>query len=49
MAVDDGDTVKTLKEKVLQAEHKILVQAVKLFCDSKISIEERIVRIIDKE
>jgi len=49
VAVDDGDTVKTLKEKVLQAEHKILVQAVKLFCDSKISIEERIVRIIDKE
>ena len=43
--VDDNDTVDTLKMRVLQVEHRILVQAVKLFCDNKLSIEGRLVRV----
>ena len=47
--VDDNDSVETLKEKVLEVEHSILVQAVKLFCENKLSIKGRLVSIIDKE
>ena len=47
--VDDNDTVDTLKEKVLEVEHKLLVQAIKLFCQSKLSIKGRLVRIKNKE
>lgn len=43
--VDDIDTVETLQKKVLDIEHKILVDAVKLFCDNKLSLEGRFVRI----
>lgn len=43
--VDDVDTVETLQEKVLDIEHKILVEAVKLFCDNNLSIKDRHVRI----
>ena len=47
--VDDNDSVETLKEKVLEVEHSILVQAVKLFCENKLSIKGRLVSIIDEE
>ncbi|WP_313758657.1 phosphoribosylglycinamide formyltransferase [Tissierella sp.] len=39
--VDSEDTVEILKEKVLEIEHKLLVQAVKLYCDGRISREGR--------
>ncbi|MBU5256111.1 phosphoribosylglycinamide formyltransferase [Tissierella praeacuta] len=39
--VDNEDTVETLKEKVLKIEHKLLVQAVKLYCSGRISVEGR--------
>jgi len=39
--VDKEETLDTLKEKVLKVEHKILVQAVKLYCQSRITIEGR--------
>lgn len=39
--VDPMDTVDILKDKVLKIEHKLLVQAVKLYCESRISIEGR--------
>jgi len=39
--VEDTDTLETLKEKVLRVEHKILVQAVKLYCQNRLSIEGR--------
>ena len=39
--VEDADTLETLKEKVLRVEHKILVQAVKLYCQNRLSIEGR--------
>lgn len=47
--VDDNDTVEILKEKVLKVEHKLLVQAIKLFCENKLSIKGRLVRIKNKE
>lgn len=39
--VDSSETVDSLQEKVLEVEHKLLVQAVKLFCDNRLSIEGR--------
>lgn len=43
--VDEGDTVDTLQKKVLNIEHKILVDAVKLFCDDRLTLEDRHVKI----
>jgi phosphoribosylglycinamide formyltransferase-1 len=39
--VDSEDTTRSLKEKVLNIEHKLLVQAVKLYCEGRIKIEGR--------
>lgn len=39
--VRDDDTVDTLKERVLKVEHEILPEAVKLFCEKRLSIEGR--------
>ena len=39
--VEDSDTLDTLKEKVLNVEHKILVQAVKLYCENRLAIRGR--------
>ncbi|QIB27418.1 phosphoribosylglycinamide formyltransferase [Caloranaerobacter azorensis] len=36
--VDDNDTVDTLKERVLEIEHKLLPMAVKLFCENKLEV-----------
>lgn len=46
--VEDSDTIETLKKKVLKVEHRILVEAVKLYCEGRISIKGRKV-IIDRE
>ncbi len=43
--VDDNETIETLKAKVLKIEHKILSEAVKLYCEGKIEIIGRKVRI----
>lgn len=39
--VDPDDTADTLQEKVLYVEHKILIQAIKLYCDNRISLDGR--------
>ena len=39
--VKEQDTVETLKDRVLKVEHEILAEAVKLFCDRKIKLEDR--------
>lgn len=46
--VDNDDTVESLQKKVLKEEHKLLVKAVKLYCEGKLKIEDRIVRIIEE-
>lgn len=43
--VQDYDTVETLQRKVLQVEHRLLPEALKLFCDNRLKIEGRRVRI----
>lgn len=39
--VKDDDTVESLKARVLKVEHEILPEAVKYFCDGKISLDGR--------
>ncbi|NMB26480.1 MAG: phosphoribosylglycinamide formyltransferase [Tissierellia bacterium] len=39
--VKDKDTVNTLKERVLAVEHELLPEAVKLFCENRLTIEGR--------
>lgn len=43
--VNDDDTVESLQKRVLDIEHKILVEAVSLFCEHKLKIEGRKVMI----
>lgn len=39
--VKQEDTLDSLKEKVLEVEHKLLVKAVKLYCQGKIEVKGR--------
>ncbi len=39
--VKDDDTVDTLKTRVLEVEHQLLPEAVRLFCEDRLSIEGR--------
>lgn len=39
--VDDNDNVESLQKKVLEVEHKTLVEAIKLYCDGKLKIDGR--------
>ncbi len=43
--VDFEDTAETLQKKVLKVEHEILPEAVRLFCDKKLSVRGRKVQI----
>jgi len=44
-----GDTAETLAARILPHEHKNLVKAVRLFCQGKITVEGRTVKIDDYE
>jgi len=46
VAVEYDDTAETLQKKVLSIEHKILPEAVRLYCERKIEIVERKTKII---
>ncbi|WP_202709673.1 phosphoribosylglycinamide formyltransferase [Sporosalibacterium faouarense] len=39
--VEDDDTVESLQKKVLSVEHKVLVEAIKLFCENELKVEGR--------
>lgn len=39
--LESDDTVKTLQKRVLEVEHRLLAEAVRLFCDDKLIIEGR--------
>lgn len=45
--VDYEDTAETLQKKVLEVEHVILPEAVRLFCDNKLSVKGRKVQIAE--
>jgi phosphoribosylglycinamide formyltransferase-1 len=44
--VYDEDTVETLSQRVLEVEHRILVEAVSLYCQNKLIIDGRKVKIV---
>ena len=44
--VMEDDTIETLAARVLKVEHKLLPEAVKLYCDGKITIDGRKVKSI---
>ena len=44
--VEDNDTVESLSERILHLEHKLYVRAVRLYCDGRISMEGRTVKIL---
>ncbi len=39
--VNDDDTIESLQKRVLEIEHRILVEAVRLFCQHKLKVEGR--------
>lgn len=41
--VKDGDSPEDLQKRILEVEHRILVESVKLFCEDKLNINGRIV------
>ena len=43
--VENDDTVDSLSKKVLEVEHKILVQAVELYCANQLKFSDRIVKV----
>jgi len=43
--VDGDDTKETLQKKILKVEHKLLPTAVKYFCDGRIEVQKRKVKI----
>ena len=48
VAVEQGDTPETLQRRIMEeAEWKILPEAVRLFCDGKIVVEDNKVYIKD--
>lgn len=44
--VKEGDTVETLKKRILKEEHKILPAAIQLFAEGRICVEGRKVKIL---
>ncbi len=48
--VKEGDTPEMLQRRIMEeAEWRILPEAVKLFCDGRIVVEDNIVRIIERD
>ena len=41
--IGNYESLETLKEKVLKLEHKLLVEAIKLYCEDRIKIDGRLV------
>jgi len=39
--VEEEDTIETLRKRTLEVEHRILSEAVKLFCEKKLTISDR--------
>jgi len=44
--VEDDDTVATLSERILHLEHRLYVRAVRLYCEERILMEGRTVKIL---
>ena len=46
--VEDDETVESLTEKVLKAEHNILVKTVSLYCENRLETNQRIVKVKER-
>ncbi|MEN6567045.1 MAG: phosphoribosylglycinamide formyltransferase [Veillonellales bacterium] len=44
----DGDTPETLADRILQVEHKLYPKAIALYCEGRLRVEGRKVRIVEK-
>ena len=44
--VETEDTVATLSERILHLEHRLYVRAIRLYCDGRINIDGRAVKIL---
>lgn len=49
VSVHNDDTVETLSKRVLDVEHKLIVETVKLFCENKLVVENEKVVILEGE
>ncbi|MBC8387751.1 MAG: phosphoribosylglycinamide formyltransferase [Actinobacteria bacterium] len=47
--IDPDDSVEELEEKIHKVEHKIYPEAVKYFCEDRLEIDERRVKILNKK
>ncbi len=45
--VEDDDTVESLKEKVLKIEHELLPEAIRLYCQGRLSVQGRKVKVVN--
>jgi len=44
--VEEEDTVATLSERILHLEHRLYVRAVRLYCEDRIHMEGRTVKVL---
>ncbi|SHK12499.1 phosphoribosylglycinamide formyltransferase-1 [Anaerobranca californiensis DSM 14826] len=49
VAIEEGDTLETLKEKIQQLEHQLYVEVVKLLCSKKVVVNGRKVEFIKED
>ncbi|MFZ3387087.1 MAG: phosphoribosylglycinamide formyltransferase [Candidatus Hydromicrobium sp.] len=47
--IDPDDSVEELEEKIHKVEHKIYPEAVKYFCENRLEIDGRMVKILNKK
>ena len=47
--IEKDDTFESFRERGLAIEHRVLPEAIKLYCEGRLKIEGRRVRILDKE
>lgn len=47
--VEEDDTFESFRERGLKLEHKVLPEAIRLYCEGRLRIEGRKVRILEKE
>ena len=47
--IEESDTFESFRERGLAIEHRVLPEAIQLYCESRLKIEGRRVRILEKE
>ncbi len=47
--IDPDDSIEELEEKIHKVEHKIYPEAVKYFCEDRLKIDGRMVKILDRK